>query len=36
MSTPLSRPPAISTIGLAKARSAAMTASGWVPCESLT
>ena len=35
-STPLSRPPAISTIGGSKARSAAMTASGWVPCESLT
>ena len=35
-STPLSRPPAISTIGGSKARSAAITASGWVPCESLT
>ena len=32
---PLSRPPAISTIGGSNARSAAMTASGWVPCESL-
>ena len=35
-STPLSRPPAISTIGASNARSAAMTASGCVPCESLT
>ena len=35
-STPLSRPPAMSTIGAGKARRAAMTASGWVPCESLT
>ena len=35
-STPLSRPPAISTTGASNARSAAMTASGWVPCESLT
>ena len=34
-SMPLSRPPAISTIGGSKARSAATTASGWVPCESL-
>ena len=32
----MSRPPAISTIGGSKARSAAMTASGCVPCESLT
>ena len=29
------RPPQISTIGGAKLRSAAITASGWVPCESL-
>ena len=35
-STPLSRPPAISTSGAGNARSAAMTASGWVPWESLT
>ena len=35
-STPLSRPPAISTTGPGNARRAAMTASGWVPCESLT
>ena len=35
-STPLSRPPAISTTGAGKARSAAITASGWVPWESLT
>ena len=35
-STPLSRPPAISTTGASKARRAAMTASGWVPCESFT
>ena len=35
-STPLSRPPAIRTIGASNARSAAMTASGCVPCESLT
>ena len=33
---PLSRPPAISTTGAGKARSAAITASGWVPWESLT
>ncbi len=30
-STPLSRPPAMSTIGASNARRAAMTASGWVP-----
>ena len=36
MATSLARPPAISTIGGAKPRSAAMTASGCVPCESLT
>ena len=35
-SIPLSRPPAIRTIGGSNARSAAITASGWVPCESLT
>ena len=35
-SMPLSRPPAMSTTGASKARSAATTASGWVPCESLT
>ena len=35
-STPLSRPPAISTTGGSNARSAAMTASGWVPWESFT
>jgi hypothetical protein len=35
-STPLSRPPAIRTSGRGKERSAAITASGWVPCESLT
>ena len=35
-STPLSRPPAISTTGAGNARRAAITASGWVPWESLT
>ena len=34
-STPLSRPPAISTSGRGNVRRAAMTASGCVPCESL-
>ena len=32
----MSRPPAMSTIGASNARSAAITASGCVPCESLT
>ena len=36
MGTPLERPPAMSTSGAGKARRAAMTASGCVPCESLT
>ena len=36
MATFFERPPQISTIGGAKLRNAAMTASGCVPCESLT